>query len=196
MQPIAENVKEVGCTSSIQDVRQSMPQLKANDIIEESKQANEDSNSPGIVHNKNVVGSISKEEVLHRYKTHEFIKNMGTLMGGHSAGQGKNNESQCSSKVAAHLADIHWTQSIELEATVSQCTYYEIIRVKVNGKNARLRKIKKVMFPSEESMSQYRSMLGELVKLEHPNLVQVFDWREDDYNFYVVYEHLEGGPVF
>jgi len=39
-------------------------------------------------------------------------------------------------------------------------------------------------------------MLSELAKIDHPNLVQYFDWREDDYNFYTVFEEIKGGEVF
>jgi len=38
--------------------------------------------------------------------------------------------------------------------------------------------------------------LEELVKLEHPNIATVFDYREDPYNFYVVMEYCIGGKLF
>jgi serine/threonine protein kinase len=32
--------------------------------------------------------------------------------------------------------------------------------------------------------------------LDHPNLGQIYDFREDEYNFYVIQEFCKGGKIF
>jgi len=47
--------------------------------------------------------------------------------------------------------------------------------------------------------SEKASMLNEiniLRNLDHPNIVKIFEYFEDDKRFYIVTEHIQGGELF
>ena len=38
--------------------------------------------------------------------------------------------------------------------------------------------------------------IGILKKLDHPNIVKIYEYFEDSKRFYIVQEHIEGGELF
>lgn len=60
-----------------------------------------------------------------------------------------------------------------------------------------LRKIKKSIFKDkEESLEDFRCTLEEVQVVEHPNITQVYDFKEDEHNFYLLEENCKGGKLF
>jgi len=60
-----------------------------------------------------------------------------------------------------------------------------------------LRKIKKVTFNKNQSgIEDFRFSLEELLVLDHPNIAQLYDYKEDLFNFYLMIEKCEGGKLF
>lgn len=48
----------------------------------------------------------------------------------------------------------------------------------------------------QQGVEDFRFQLEELVQLEHPNIAQIFEYREDTYNFYLTMEYCPGGSLF
>ena len=42
----------------------------------------------------------------------------------------------------------------------------------------------------------FRENLEEILQLEHPNITQIFDYKEDEFNFYILQEYCKGGRLF
>jgi hypothetical protein len=57
-----------------------------------------------------------------------------------------------------------------------------------------MRKLKKSMFGGQlQCMEEYRYILEELINVEHPNLAQIIDFKEDSNNFFILQEFCKGG---
>ncbi len=57
--------------------------------------------------------------------------------------------------------------------------------------------MRKVVFRDPtQGIEDYRFSLEDLLQLEHPNITQLYDYKEDEYNFYLVLEHCKGGRLF
>jgi len=57
----------------------------------------------------------------------------------------------------------------------------------------------KVLKKENMDESEKASMLNEiniLRNLDHPNIVKIFEYFEDDKRFYIVTEHIQGGELF
>ena len=59
-----------------------------------------------------------------------------------------------------------------------------------------LRRIKKFIFidPSK-GIPKFRNYLEDLVRLEHPNIIQLLDFREDMFSFFLVFEPSSFGDM-
>lgn len=49
---------------------------------------------------------------------------------------------------------------------------------------------------SQTGIEDFRFSLEELLQLEHPNISQIYDYREDAYNYYIIIEECKGGKLF
>lgn len=57
-----------------------------------------------------------------------------------------------------------------------------------------MRKLKKSLFGGKHKcMEEYRYILEELLTVEHQNLVQIIDFKEDNNNFFILQELCKGG---
>ncbi len=64
-----------------------------------------------------------------------------------------------------------------------------MIKMEDSQENKLLRKIRKMIFrDSNQGIQTYRSFLNDLLQVEHPNMPQLKDFREDYCNFYLVFE--------
>lgn len=54
----------------------------------------------------------------------------------------------------------------------------------------------KIVAKSNNSTTAIRDEIAILAKLDHPHLVRLIEYFEDDYNFYLVFEHYRGGELF
>lgn len=67
----------------------------------------------------------------------------------------------------------------------------------VAGEVRVLRKIRKVVFQDTASGTEdFRFSMEELLQLEHPNIAQIYDYREDPHNYYLIVENCKGGQLF
>ena len=72
---------------------------------------------------------------------------------------------------------------------------------KVKRKNAGTREIiramkeisKKKICRSKENEDELRNEIEVLKNLDHPNIVKIFEFYEDDYNMYIINEYCSGG---
>ncbi len=59
-----------------------------------------------------------------------------------------------------------------------------------------MRIIKKIVFNSHLSgIEDFRFSIEELLTLDHPNIQNVYDYKEDLYNFYIIMEYCNGGKL-
>jgi calcium-dependent protein kinase len=49
---------------------------------------------------------------------------------------------------------------------------------------------------SEKIVSSVFDEINVLRKLDHPNIVKVYEYFQDDQNLYIIMEHLKGGSLF
>jgi calcium-dependent protein kinase len=57
----------------------------------------------------------------------------------------------------------------------------------------------KIIRKEDVSKEYVTSLLNEidiLKKLDHPNIVKIYEFYEDKYNFYLITEYIEGGELF
>lgn len=60
-----------------------------------------------------------------------------------------------------------------------------------------LRRVKKVLFKDPTTgIKQFRAVLEELLQLEHPNMSQLLDYREDLHSFFLIFECCNGSNLF
>lgn len=60
-----------------------------------------------------------------------------------------------------------------------------------------LRRIKKILFKDPmQGIQDYRRQLEELLSLEHPNMTQLLDYREDMHSFFLIFETCNGANLF
>lgn len=60
-----------------------------------------------------------------------------------------------------------------------------------------LRRIKKVLFKEpHKGIKQFRAMLDDMLNLEHPNMTQLLDYREDANSFFLIYDSCKGENLF
>jgi calcium-dependent protein kinase len=56
--------------------------------------------------------------------------------------------------------------------------------------------IAKQLLESESAKNQFIKEIEILKLLDHPNIIRVFEFFEDENNFYIVMEHCKGGELF
>jgi len=60
-----------------------------------------------------------------------------------------------------------------------------------------LRRIKKILFKDPmQGIRDFRHSLEELLALEHPNMTQLLDYREDMHSFFLIFETCNGANLF
>ena len=47
----------------------------------------------------------------------------------------------------------------------------------------------------KEMIDDFKMNLEDILKLEHTNMIQILDFSEDYYNFYLIEEYCEGGNL-
>lgn len=66
----------------------------------------------------------------------------------------------------------------------------------ITGQKRVIKNIKKNRIRSAEDKAQFLNELEVLQSLDHPNIVKLYEFYEDDFNFYLVTEYLAGGELF
>jgi len=49
---------------------------------------------------------------------------------------------------------------------------------------------------NEENISMFESEIELLKSLDHPNIVKVYEYYEDDHYFYIITDYVDGGELF
>ncbi|OMJ82456.1 hypothetical protein SteCoe_16865 [Stentor coeruleus] len=75
-------------------------------------------------------------------------------------------------------------------AEVRFCTHRQ------NKANRAVKIIAKQLLESESAKNQFIKEIEILKLLDHPNIIRVFEFFEDENNFYIVMEHCKGGELF
>jgi calcium-dependent protein kinase len=76
---------------------------------------------------------------------------------------------------------------------------YAEVRLCTHKKTKALRAVKilsKRLLESEEAQKQFIKEVEILKTLDHPNIVRIFEFFEDDNSFYIVMEYCDGGELF
>jgi len=87
-------------------------------------------------------------------------------------------------------------QSFTIVGLTRRCALYDMYTIKKNGEEMILKKLRKVIFQDEVSTQRYRDILDEIMRIEHPNISTLYDFKEDDHNFYLIVELCKGGNLF
>ncbi|CDW71305.1 protein kinase domain containing protein [Stylonychia lemnae] len=118
-------------------------------------------------------------------------------------GQTQTLKAGVSSIVNPRYIDNTWLSSFKVLKVLEKEVFSELYLIKMSspqsiaGELRVMRKIRKVMFQETNSgIEDFRFSLEELLQLEHPNIAQIYDYKEDSYNFYVVIEYCQGGKLF
>lgn len=109
-----------------------------------------------------------------------------------------------SNNASNRLIDNAWLNSFKVVKFLKREVFADIFLIKMTsppliaGEMRVLRRLKKVIFrESYNGVEEFRfSLENELMKLEHPNIAQIYDYREDSYNFYLIIEYCKGGRLF
>ncbi|CDW87290.1 protein kinase domain containing protein [Stylonychia lemnae] len=105
-----------------------------------------------------------------------------------------------SNNMNPRILDPNWLQTFEIQKLQKKEIFSEVYEIKMltgNKDKRLLRKIKKVVFNKNQSgIEDFRFSLEELLLLDHPNIAQLFDYKEDLFNFYLMIEFCEGGKLF
>ena len=108
------------------------------------------------------------------------------------------NKAGLSNNVNLRVVDSNWLNSFHIVKSLDKEIFSELYLIKMgNGQERVMRKVKKVVFKEPtQGIEDYRFFLEELLQLEHPNITQLYDYKEDQYNFYLVLEYCKGGTLF
>ena len=64
------------------------------------------------------------------------------------------------------------------------------------SKQLRAMKVIKKETSTSEYLSSLLSEIEILKQLDHPNIVKIYEFYQDKYNFYLITEYIEGGELF
>lgn len=85
----------------------------------------------------------------------------------------------------------------EILETIGKGGYGEVkkIRHKELDVVRALKILKKSNYPNASELAQLRNEINVMKMVDHPNIVKLFEFYEDDKNFFIVTEFVEGGPL-
>ena len=66
----------------------------------------------------------------------------------------------------------------------------------LTGQKRVIKSIKKIKIHSEQEQIKFTNEVEILQTLDHPNIIKLFEFYDDDNNFYLVTEYLAGGELF
>jgi hypothetical protein len=95
--------------------------------------------------------------------------------------------------------DEAWVNSFSVVKHLRAEIFSDVYLVKMEStkETKLLRKIKKMVFKEPlQGLGIFRSMLNDMLQLEHPNLPQLKEYREDQCNFYLVFEGGDSVNLF
>ena len=77
--------------------------------------------------------------------------------------------------------------------------YHGFVRVathKLSGQKRAIKSIEKSRFPEAEYRDMFLNEINILKKMDHPNIVKLFEFYEDNTHFHLVTEYVAGGELF
>lgn len=99
------------------------------------------------------------------------------------------------------ILDKAFLNSFTLQMFIKKEVFGELFQVKMaaTGEKRILRVVKKAVLRKEsmnDQVDDFRFDLEELLELEHPNIAQIFEYQEDDHNFYILEQYCQGTRLF
>ena len=98
------------------------------------------------------------------------------------------------------VIDNNWLSSFKIIKLLKKEIFSELYLIQMQGGKQKyriLRKVKKIIFKDpQQGIEDYRFSLEELLQLGHPNIAKLYDYKEDQYNFYLVLYYCKGGRLF
>lgn len=100
------------------------------------------------------------------------------------------------------LVDQDWMESFQILNLLKQEIFSELFLIRMVQSNGSamprvLRRIKKILFKDPISgIRDFRQKLEELLAVEHPNMTQLLDYREDMHSFFLIFETCNGSNLF
>ena len=73
---------------------------------------------------------------------------------------------------------------------------YGIVRRASHKKTKQMRAVKSILKSQIQDIAKFKMEVDILRTLDHPNIVKLFEWYEDEKNFYLVMELCTGGELF
>ncbi|OMJ79323.1 hypothetical protein SteCoe_20664 [Stentor coeruleus] len=88
----------------------------------------------------------------------------------------------------------NYTQSVKIGQ--SSHSYVRVATQNSSGLKRVIKSIEKSSFGSEENISQFLNDIRVLSIMDHPNIIKLYEFYEDEAYFYLVTEYLGGGELF